>query len=406
MSKITFPRILAGVVIALALILTGLWLVYREDQAPPASLPTQESTLPSGAEVVAAQIRSAPVWVEAVGEIRPVGEIKVGAQIQARVEQVHARAGRFVARGDVLALLDDRELSARSAQVEQEMAALAAVRRQAELEQQAAQASLDLARAEFDRITALHADGAAATQELDQVRASFLRAEAASGQADQAIHELQARLERLRRLLDELNVGLDHTRIVAPADGVVARRAIEPGDVVQPGQTLFVLHSPELRLEAQVPERFSDRLGLGRAFTARVDALGRAFTAVVEEREPEAHAQARTFLVKLRLSATSAPAVPAESAQDDETERSSKSVTGLQAGMFARLRIPLAEERIVFIPRAAVLRIGQLEMAAVVRDKTYSFRHLRLGREHDNLVEVLSGLDGGEMLWLHPLRTP
>lgn len=404
MSNISLFRILVGALLALILVVTLLWLVFRNDQTPPLPFsPAHGFAVPDNAELAVAEIRSVPAWIEAMGEVRPVGEIMVGAQVQARVEQVRVRTGQLVTRGDVLALLDDREFSARSAQVEQEMEALAAVRRQAELERKATQAALDLARADFDRITTLHADGAAATQELDQARASFLRAEAATGQADQAIPELEAQLRRLEHLATELDVALDHTRIVAPSDGVVARRAIEPGDIARPGMTLFVLHSPELRLEVQVPERFHDRLNLGREFMVRVDALDQDFSAVVEEREPDAHPQTRTFLVKLRLHALVAPT---EFKKDDATTVGTGSKTKLQGGMFARLRIPLAEDPTVVIPQAALLRIGQLETAAVVQDKTYSLRHLRLGQKHGDHVEVLSGLDGGERLWLHPLRTP
>ena len=68
--------------------------------------------------------------------------------------------------------------------------------------------------------------------------------------------------------------------------------------------------------------------------------------------------------------------------------------------MFGRLMIPLEEERLLLIPRQAIQRVGQLTMVMVVRDGQVTRRTVQLGRLQGDQVEVLSGLQAGEQLWL------
>jgi hypothetical protein len=70
--------------------------------------------------------------------------------------------------------------------------------------------------------------------------------------------------------------------------------------------------------------------------------------------------------------------------------------------MFGRLLIPLDEVEVLTIPRAAVRRIGQLEIVDVVESGFLRRRAVQLGRPldtpHEGLIEVLSGLREGEQV--------
>ncbi len=82
----------------------------------------------------------------------------------------------------------------------------------------AAQASNDKAKADFDRDVALANSSAISRQDLDTTRAAY---DVAKSQLDQA------------------KLNLEYTRITAPVDGRITRKAVEPGDYIQTGQTLF-----------------------------------------------------------------------------------------------------------------------------------------------------------------------
>ena len=389
-----FPRPLLFLpVILLTLLLGGAWLLLKDVPPEPSPSDVQRGALPPGAETAVALRTTVPVWVEAVGEVRPRGETAVSAQVQAEVRRVLVRPGQRVRRGDPLLELDDRELQARLAQGRHDLVAMGSALKRAQQGREKAQAAFDLARAEFGRIEALQTQGAAAVQELDQARAAFLAARAEDGQAEHSIQELKAQQSRLEQRIQELTVALGHTTITASEDGIIARRSVEPGDVVQPGRTLLLLHSPDLRLEVQAPERFHHLLTPGAEFTARVDALNREFPVIVDEVEPGASTDSRTFLVKLVPPAT----------DPEDLGTTDIATTHLRPGMFVRLHIPVHVEPVVLVDARTVLRVGQLELVAVIRDDaTYALRHLRLGRAHDEMVEVLSGLEGGERLWLQP----
>ncbi|WP_161946205.1 efflux RND transporter periplasmic adaptor subunit [Desulfonatronum thiosulfatophilum] len=387
-SKKNF-RLVMLVLLPAVVVLAGLWLFRGngQDLAPSQTAP-RRTALPEGAQTVLISRVPTPAWVEAVGVIRPVGEMTISAQIQAMAMEVLVRSGQEVRRGELLLTLDDRELRARLAQGRHETEALESAMEEAEMALEAARAGLDLASAEYERISALHDKGASATSELDHSRTRFLQARAEAGQAEQALSGLRAQLRRAGQLVEELLVALGHTRINASQDGTIAQRNVEPGDVVRPGQTLFLLLSRQMHLEVQVPERFHESMATGSVLTARVDVIDREFETVVAELEPSATADSRTFLVKLSL----------ERAPPETVAR-------IQPGMFGRVQIPLSDKQTILIPREAILRVGQLEMAAVVHEGgVYSLRHLRLGRPWGDMIEVLSGLEGGETVWLHPIQ--
>jgi multidrug efflux pump subunit AcrA (membrane-fusion protein) len=67
-------------------------------------------------------------------------------------------------------------------------------------------------------------------------------------------------------------------------------------------------------------------------------------------------------------------------------------------GMFARLALPLGSTRGILIPKDGVHRVGQLTLVKVVTEKTAQMRQVKLGREVDDQVEVLAGLQPGDQI--------
>ncbi|WP_045223108.1 efflux RND transporter periplasmic adaptor subunit [Desulfonatronum thioautotrophicum] len=384
------PRPLLVLPAVLLLLLLGItWLLFQDTSSGPSRPAVHGNLLPPESKTIVALQTSVPAWIELVGEVRPRGEIAVSTQVQAKVSRVLVRTGDRVESGTPLLQLDDREFQARLAQSRHDLDALDAALLRAHNIQERTQAEFDLAQAEFSRINALHAQGAAAASELDQARAGLLAARAEHGQAEQSIQELRAGRMGLRQRIEELSVALGHTVVRASESGIIARRDVEPGNVAHPGQTLLLLHSLEPRLEVHVPERYLDRIAVGQTLEARVDALDSMFLARVDELEPAGRPGSRSFLAKLEV----APELL-------------RDTSALRSGMFVRVRLSLPSEQYVLIPEDAVLRVGQLAMVAVVREEaTYALRHVRLGRTFDYQVEVLSGLQGGERLWLHPTPT-
>ncbi|MFH1570842.1 MAG: efflux RND transporter periplasmic adaptor subunit, partial [Gemmatimonadota bacterium] len=74
----------------------------------------------------------------------------------------------------------------------------------------------------------------------------------------------------------------------------------------------------------------------------------------------------------------------------------------VRSGMFARLRFARGARPAVLVPAAAVVRRGQLQGVFVVQSGRAHLRWLRLGNPWESEVEVVSGLNGGEVLVLDP----
>jgi RND family efflux transporter MFP subunit len=273
----------------------------------------------------------------------------VAARILARIEEVRVRAGSEVKAGDVLVVLDARDLEARVGETGEAL--------------RAARARLELARAEKGRVDELIAAGVATRARLDQVTSELRVA--------------SAELDRLEQSRSEAETALSHTQIRSPVDGRVVDRLAEPGDTTVPGQPLLRIYDPSvLRVEAPVRESLAVRLQVGDPLRVEVPAVGDAFAGVIDEIVPFAEPGARTLLVKVRL--------PADAR--------------LFAGLFARVAIPAGRIERLAVDAGAVERVGQLEFATVVRgDGAFERRLVTTGAGLEGgRVEVLSGLAAGD----------
>jgi RND family efflux transporter MFP subunit len=350
---------------------------------------------PSGREV-AAELKDITEWYEAVGTIRPKTETTVEAQVQAKIVDIKVRPGQTVEKGELLVVLDDRELAARAERANQALTSARATRNQAREAIAAAKAAFDNSQADHQRIKTLFASRTVTAQEMDRTEADFLRARSALEQARDGFEAAEGQVAQAEKALEEARLAAGHARIHAQAAGEVVKRQAEPGDLAFPGKPLLVLHTGRaLRLEALVREGLISRVKPGDVFPVRVAALAvpgldpkltggvpatgnaQGLTAEVEEIVPTADPLTRTFLVKAAL-----PETP-----------------GLFPGMFGRLFIPLGARQAVVVPGAAVRRVGQMEMVTVMDGGAARNYAVKVGQSLDGgNVEILSGLSGGETL--------
>ncbi|WP_285905825.1 efflux RND transporter periplasmic adaptor subunit [Pseudodesulfovibrio pelocollis] len=368
----------------LSIVLAALLLTAcGSDRAPSGG--TRAAYAPRTTSV--AERTTLPRLHEAVGTVRARTDVNVEAQITGRVLEVLVRPGDRVAPGDTLVVLDGRASQARLDQARQARQSAGSMIAHARDGLASAKASFAKAEATYRRMKQLGEQRVVTVEEVEQAESAYLQARAALGQAEEGVATALARSREADEVVQEAEIGLDHTTIVASEDGEVARRLVEPGDLAFPGKGLLVLQTGEsLRLEAMVREGLIGRVRVGDTVRVAVSALGEdeMLEAVVDEMEPLADPVTRSFLVKARL-----PEAP-----------------GLYPGMFGRLFVPLGQREAVLVPEAAVTRVGQLETVMVREGETWQPVHVRTGdRVGDQggdrpggLVEVLSGLSGGETL--------
>lgn len=317
--------------------------------------------------------RRFPVLVEQAGTVRTRTEAQVSSRLMAQVLEVLVREGDTVhgpgpdGRATVLARLDDRDIQAKLQQAQAQVSALGRALA-------AAQSSLEQAAADLARTEKLVEAKAATGQQLDHART--LR-DTAQGQ----VQQIQAQRAGAEAAVREAEVLLSFTTIEAPFDGKISSKRIQPGDMVSPGQPLFLVESPsEPQLQVMVSETVSVHLQVGQTLEVQIDALQRQFEGVVQEIVPQADPLTRTVLVKVDL--------PKD--------------TGLVSGLFGRLRVPIGDYAALVVDKTAVRQSGQLHLVQVVEQPGQAVRRfVQLGPEHGPVVEVLSGVKEGDEVVIH-----
>lgn len=311
------------------LVLVVLLAGCHAEKSPvsPAALP------PMTVRTAKVEARSRPAFEDVVGTVRSRLRTVVEARIAGRIEALKVAPGQKVAAGDLLLVLEAREVQARLDQ---------------------ALALRDQSARDLERLERLIQDGAATAAELDTVRARHRVAVATVAEAETLMGQ---------------------ARVTAPFDGIVTRKLADLGDLASPGRPLLEIEDPAaLRFEADVPEALMERVEMGLRLPVQVAAGKEAMEGVVSEIAPAAESVSRTFLVKLDL-----PTRP-----------------GLRPGQFGRVSIPIEETRLPQVPPAAVVARGQLELVFVVKDGRAVLRLIRTGRRSPEAVTVLAGLGAGE----------
>jgi HlyD family secretion protein len=372
---VRFLSLLCGVA-ALVLLMLYMADVFVPDKIGPGKIPAGEQKWVP--ETTGKAVReTVSDFYEAPGTVRPRQETRVESRVQGRIVDVLVRPGDVVKTGDRLVVLDSRELQARLERARQAVLSARARRDHARQAVNAAEAAFRMAEAAYGRVKTYFKSEAATKQQLEEAEASFHQARAGLSQAHESLKEGNAGVKQAEKGVEEARIVQNYTEIRSDAQGQVAERLAEPGDMAFPGKPLLVLQTRgALRLETLVPEGMIHRIKMGESLKVVVTAIKKKLSGTVTEIIPSADPATRSFLVKVDLPETK----------------------GLYPGMFGRLMVPVGEISLVWIPENALERVGQLEMVHVKSGEDWVRIYVTTGRVFDSRVEVLSGLNGGEAI--------
>lgn len=191
-------------------------------------------------------------------------------------------------------------------------------------------------------------------------------------QAEVGIKQAEAGLEAAKLQLKE-------TIITAPFDGVVSELNITKGDRVSPQMPVATFISHELEAEIGVQESAISQLEVGQSSSLQVTAYpGQDFPGVLSSVSPVADPDSRTFSVKV---------TPTEGQEL------------LRSGMFADVHV-LAQENqnTILAPREAIIQTNPPSVFVVNNDNTVSERTVTTGLYDQTSVEILQGLQPGDLV--------
>ena len=378
----------------------GLWsyAALQRRAEPPRVLAT--------AEAVVGDVRKV---LEATGIIKAqVGAIvKIGARATGTIKEMNVKVGDEVKKGQLIAVIDDRELRAQLDEAEAKLARTRAEldqveavypRRIAEAEAEArlSQAKTDYAAANFKRQNELFDKRLIARDVLDAAQRDALvgQNEVLARQAslvrvrtefDKERLKAQKSLEEAQAVIDSVKTKISYTRIVSPIDGVVALVTSQAGETVVAGlqvaNLITVLDPARLEMWIYVDETDVGQVRPGLPVEFRVDAYpGVQFKGRVDQiyPQPEIRDNIVYYQALVRLD-------PAEAAW-------------LRPEMTTQCQIVVQEKKgVLVIPNAALKWIGDRQVVFAVLPEG-GVREVRpgLGLEGLNETEVLEGLAAGE----------
>lgn len=320
-----------------------------------------ERPLVSGVEVGEMRLDECDDVYQTSGTLIAKSTSMVAARTMGALTEVLVREGQRVTAGQLLAVLDDRDLRQKVAGAE---AALA----EAEQGLAAAAKQRELADITFRRYERLFEGRALTGQEFDEART-------ASEVAALEEARLAKMVERARAGMREAGVYREFSRITAPVSGIVIAKRAEVGSMAMPGAPLFTIEdNSSFLLDLWVSETLADRIS--RESPVRIEMGGGMAgpTAAIAAIVPSVDPATRTFLVQVAVSGDN-----------------------LRSGQHVTARIAVGRRAVLQLPTAAIVRKGQLSGVYAVDDKNIlSYRLVRTGRELGGMTEILTGLVPGE----------
>jgi membrane fusion protein, multidrug efflux system len=320
--------------------------------------PAQETTRAVPVRGANVEQRDLRETLTVTGTLRPKAEIKVIAEVAARLDRLAKDEGAVVSKGELLAVLDDTDYNLT---LQRAKAALAV-----------ADANRAHAAAERDRANSLLKTGGITDKDHLSAQVNLQVSEASLAQA------------KVEVAIAEQNV--TRTRIVAPFSGRLIDRLSDAGSYLASGTPIFTLVDDSvLEFRGAVPSSDYGKVKLNAPVTLTMDALPDVeVTGQVTRVVPMVQERNRSFELIAR--------VPGRQ--------------GLVAGLFARAAIYVREVKgALLVPPSAVVRDGANPDRAdvfVVTNNKAERREISLGVEQPDAIQVIKGLSGGETVVIDP----
>lgn len=359
-------------------IVFGAWRLYRLAyiKANPPAEKKGRDKLPVRVDAV----RSGSVTnaIRLTGSLEAVRTVDIMPKIAGRLERLALDDGTLVweglavTNGQVIAVIDHRDIKAQLAQARAAVATARAALATAKV-------VLKDRERERKRMEKLFAEGSTTEQQRDLAMTDYEQAVTGLAQAEAHIVQAQAALE-------VIEVNLTEAFIHAPMDGVVSAKYVDPGAMVNAATRIVrIIPMDELKFLIAIPGPYLQLLTEGKTEVVLAsDAVPqKTFIGVIERIHPAVDPVTRTATIEVRI----------------KNERESNGGWLLRPGLYAEGRIILEVKRdVVTLPADVALRRGERFLAFVVKEGRAETRELTVGARDGNTLEIVEGLRPGEQV--------
>lgn len=302
-------------------------------------------------------------YITVVGNLIGQTTVDIVPRVAGRIDSLTAKLGDRVAKGQLIAKIEDRELQQQVKQVEQNVLVNNATVTQRE-------SDLQLRKTTLDRQKSLLAQGLATRQTIED-------AEAAHSSAIAAVELAKAQLGQTQARLEELKITLSNTNILSPVDGFIGRRNLDQGAFAGANTPIVsVVEIGTVRLVSNLVEKDFKRVTAGVTALIEVDAFpGEQFTGTVSRVAPVFDSATRTASMEIE--------VPNPGFR-------------LKPGMFARVKLTVDRRpNALTVPRNAVVDSEGKRGVFLVDGPAAKFQPVTTGLQDNERIEILAGLAEG-----------
>jgi membrane fusion protein (multidrug efflux system) len=283
------------------------------------------------------QTQSISESIEVPGTIVADESTEIHPEISGRVISLNVREGAFVSKGSVIARIYDADLQAQKRKL---------------------QVQLQMAQQTEQRYEQLQKIGGISKQDYDVTRLN---------------------VSNIRADLDIVNTSIAKTVVRVPFSGKLGLKAISTGAYVTPQSIITTIQKTNgLRIDFNVPEKYSSQISKGQFVNFTVEGSERAYTAVVMATESGIAEETRSLTIRALVRGEEAGLVP---------------------GGFAKVKLSFApDNNALMIPTQAVVPQARGKKVYVFRGGKAEFIDVITGVRDSSMVQVTGGLKAGDTI--------
>jgi membrane fusion protein, multidrug efflux system len=353
--------IMVGVALLVLTVAGGITLLTHVSHERALAKETERESIPTVA-VIYPQAEKPDEELVLPGSLLAYEESPIYARTNGYLVRWYRDIGSWVKKGELLATIDTPE-------VDQELDQARATRQQIV-------AQLELAKISADRWENLRKTDSVSAQEADQQTSGYKQAQANLAAADANVR----RLEQLEGFKE----------VYAPFDGVLTRRNVDPGALINAGaqaagrQLFDIARVDPLRVYTSVPQAYSPFIKVGgKTFVTLQEFPGQKFDANVARTADAVDPATRTLLTEVDVPNKSGHLLP---------------------GSFGEVHFKVGSNvnKVTVPVNAMLFRAEGAQVAVVGSDSKIELRHINIGRDYGTRLEILGGVAPTDPVVVNP----
>ncbi|MBF4694981.1 efflux RND transporter periplasmic adaptor subunit [Fusibacter ferrireducens] len=317
--------------------------------------------------------------LQLTGVLLPKDLVNISSKASGQILNMPKQVGEKVAKGEVLIELDTKTLEAQLQQAEAGLSAAKAAYASAQNQAALLKISLDQTEKTYLDTKALFETGAVSEGTYTDTTSRY---NLAKKQYENAAGPLQnqalAAIENAEASIHTLSVQKENSTIISPIDGVIVSGDIQSGEIVSPGMLLLsIADLSTLKMKGTIAQAYLPYVTVNDKVDFKVDIYpDQIYDAEISKIGPMAVSTGKIFPIEITIP------------NEDQ----------LMAGLSARFEIEVKGKPHVMIPLNAVVNAEGQSYVYVIKDQVAIKREVVTGLKNDTSVEILSGLEKGEVI--------